>query len=213
MLNRRAFLTAAPRRWRRLARARSANAQGAGVTRRSIRGLSANDPDLAAMRRAVAAMKRASAIRCTQLDTLRRHPSQFLSARQLVFPAVASRLYPRLRAHLPGMSGKRDFALPYWNWTSDRQFPAAFAAGDRNSNPLFIRARRRRRHAAARRHGRPAGDLAHHEQPGLRGLRQHAAARPGQRGGVMAAPARLRRPSWSSIRTTACIRRSAATWR
>ena len=35
------------------------------------------------------------------------------------------------------LSGKRDFALPYWNWTADRQFPAAFAAGDRNSNPLF----------------------------------------------------------------------------
>ena len=35
------------------------------------------------------------------------------------------------------MSGKPDFALPYWNWTADRQFPAAFAAGDRNSNPLF----------------------------------------------------------------------------
>jgi len=33
-------------------------AQGAVVTRRSIRGMSANDPDLAAMRRAVAAMKR-----------------------------------------------------------------------------------------------------------------------------------------------------------
>ena len=35
------------------------------------------------------------------------------------------------------LSGKADFALPYWNWTADRQFPAAFAAGDRNSNPLF----------------------------------------------------------------------------
>jgi hypothetical protein len=32
-------------------------AQGAAVTRRSVRGMSANDPDLAAMSRAVAAMK------------------------------------------------------------------------------------------------------------------------------------------------------------
>ena len=70
------------------------------------------------------------------------------------------------------MSGKRDFALPYWNWTADRQFPAAFAAGDRSSNPLF--------------HPRPgvasglrlADDMVgqpvisrDHEQPGLRGVR------------------------------------------
>ena len=90
------------------------------------------------------------------------------------------------------LSGKPDFALPYWNWTADRQFPAAFAAGDRNSNPLF--------------HPRPgvanglrlADDMvgpavmsAHHEQSGFRGFRQHAAARPEQRRRVMAAPARL----------------------
>ena len=34
-----------------------ARAQGATVTRRTVRGMTANDPDLAAMQRAVAAMK------------------------------------------------------------------------------------------------------------------------------------------------------------
>lgn len=27
--------------------------------------------------------------------------------------------------------------MPYWDWSADRQFPAAFAAGNRASNPLF----------------------------------------------------------------------------
>jgi tyrosinase len=31
---------------------------------------------------------------------------------------------------------RADFALPYWDWTLDRRFPGAFAAGDRNTNPL-----------------------------------------------------------------------------
>ena len=35
------------------------------------------------------------------------------------------------------LSGKADFALPYWNWTADRQFPAAFRPAIASSNPLF----------------------------------------------------------------------------
>ena len=77
----------------------------------------------------------------------------------------------------------------------------------------FIRGPASRRLAAHRRHGRPGGDVADHEQPGLRGvrLRRGRAARTARprHGSAGSAP----RPSLSSIRTTACIRRSAATCR
>src|SRR5258708_35688257 len=57
MLNRRAFLAAGGSSLAMLGAAQPLRAQGAAVTRRSVRGMTANDPDLAAMRRAVAAMK------------------------------------------------------------------------------------------------------------------------------------------------------------
>jgi tyrosinase len=137
MLNRRAFVTAAAVSMATLGAGRNANAQGAGVTRRSIRGMSANDPDLAAMRRAVAAMKR-----LPQSDA--RNWIRFADVHRDFCPHGNWYFLPWHRAYIRAfericqeLSGKSDFALPYWNWTSDRQFPAVFAAGDRNSNPLF----------------------------------------------------------------------------
>ena len=136
-------------------------AQGAGVTRRSIRGMSANDPDLAAMRRAVAAMKA-----LPQSDA--RNWIRFADIHRNFCPHANWYFLPWHRAYIASfericqeLSGKRDFALPYWNWTADRQFPAAFSAGDRDSNPLF----HPRPGVASglrldRRHGRPGGDLA-----------------------------------------------------
>ena len=112
-------------------------AQGAGVRRRSVRGMSANDPDLAAMRRAVAAMKA-----LPQSDA--RNWIRFADIHRNFCPHGNWYFLPWHRAYIASfeaicqeLSGKSDFALPYWNWTADRQFPAAFAAGDRNSNPLF----------------------------------------------------------------------------
>jgi tyrosinase len=137
MLDRRAFLVAGGSSLALLGRDAPLRAQGAVVTRRSIRGMSANDPDLAAMRRAVAAMKR-----LPQSDA--RNWIRFADIHRNFCPHANWYFLPWHRAYIRAfericqeLSGKRDFALPYWNWTADRQFPAAFAAGDRDSNPLF----------------------------------------------------------------------------
>jgi hypothetical protein len=162
-----------------------------GVTRRSVPRHVANDPDLAAMRRAVAAMKA-----LPQSDA--RNWIRFADIHRNFCPHGNWYFLPWHRAYIASfericqeLSGKRDFALPYWNWTVDRQFPAAFAAGDRSFQPVVSPAPRCRAAAPRRGHGRPGGDLADHEQSGLRSVRLDAAARPEQRGGDMAAPARL----------------------
>jgi len=136
MLHRRAFLAAAGSSLALLG-SNALFAQGAGVRRRSVRGMSANDPDLAAMRRAVAAMKA-----LPQSDP--RNWIRFADIHRNFCPHGNWYFLPWHRAYIASfericreLSGKRDFALPYWNWTVDRQFPAAFAAGDRSSNPLF----------------------------------------------------------------------------
>jgi tyrosinase len=137
MLDRRAFLVAGGSSLAMLGRDAPVRAQGAGVTRRSIRGMSASDPDLAAMRRAVAAMKR-----LPQSDP--RNWLRFADIHRNFCPHANWYFLPWHRAYIRSfericqeLSGKADFALPYWNWTADRQFPAAFSAGDRDSNPLF----------------------------------------------------------------------------
>lgn len=50
-------------------------------------------------------------------------------------------MYERLTRELTGF---QDFALPYWDWTRDRQLPAAFAQATFNGapNPLFEASRR-----------------------------------------------------------------------
>jgi len=137
MLDRRAFLTAGGASLAMLGRDTPVRAQGATVRRRSIRGMSMNDPDLAAMRRAVARMKA-----LPQSDP--RNWLRFADIHRNFCPHANWYFLPWHRAYILAfericqeLSGKPDFALPYWNWTADRQFPAAFAAGDRNSNPLF----------------------------------------------------------------------------
>src|SRR6478672_6652574 len=135
LLHRRAFLAAAGSSLALFGNG-APFAQGAGVRRRSVRGMSANDPDLAAMSRAVAAMKA-----LPQSDS--RNWIRFADIHRNFCPHGNWYFLPWHRAYIASfericqeLSGKRDFALPYWNWTADRQFPAAFSAGDRNSNPL-----------------------------------------------------------------------------
>jgi tyrosinase len=137
MLNRRAFVTAGAASLATIGASVRIAAQGAAVTRRSVRGMSARDPDLAAMARAVARMKA-----LPQSDA--RNWTRFADIHRNFCPHGNWYFLPWHRAYILSferivreLSGKRDFALPYWNWTADRQFPAAFAAGDRNSNPLF----------------------------------------------------------------------------
>ena len=99
--------------------------------------MSANDPDLAAMRRAVAAMKRlpqSAARNWTRFADIHRNFCPHANWYFLPWHRAYIRAFERICREL---AGKSDFALPHWNWTADRQFPAAFAAGDRGSNPLF----------------------------------------------------------------------------
>jgi tyrosinase len=111
-------------------------AQNATVVRRSIREMSADDPDLAAMRRAVAAMKALPA-------SDPRNWTRFAEIHGSFCPHGNWYFLPWHRAYILAferlcreLSGKPDFALPYWNWTVDRRFPAAFAAGTPATNPL-----------------------------------------------------------------------------
>jgi tyrosinase len=112
------------------------SAQGTTVVRRSIRRMAANDPDIVAMRRAVARMKALPA-------SDPRNWIRFADIHRNFCPHGNWSFLPWHRAYILAFenicrefSGKPDFALPYWDWTTDREFPAAFAAGDRNSNPL-----------------------------------------------------------------------------
>jgi tyrosinase len=137
MLDRRAFIAAGGSSLALLGVNSPLLAQGATVARRSVRGMTANDPDLAAMSRAVAAMKA-----LPRSDP--RNWTRFADIHRSFCPHGNWYFLPWHRAYLVSfeeivreLSGKADFALPYWNWTADRAFPAAFAAGDRNSNPLF----------------------------------------------------------------------------
>ena len=137
MFNRRAFLAAGGSSLAMLGAAHPLHAQGAAVTRRSVRGMTANDPDLAAMRRGVAAMKALP-------PSDPRNWIRFAETHRSFCPHGNWYFLPWHRAYIltferivRELSGKADFALPYWNWTADRAFPAMFAAGDRNSNPLF----------------------------------------------------------------------------
>lgn len=133
MLNRRAFVAASASS---LA-AFGAGAQGVTATRRSLRTMRANDPDLATYRRAVAAMKALP-------PSDPRNWLRFADVHRNFCPHGNWYFLPWHRAYLVALericrdlTGNQNFALPYWNWTIDRQFPAAFAAGDRASNPLF----------------------------------------------------------------------------
>lgn len=137
MLDRRAFLIAGASQLALLGGTARISAQGATVTRRSVRGMTMRDPDLAAMARAVQRMKA-----LPQSDP--RNWIRFADLHRSFCPHGNWYFLPWHRAYILSferivreLSGKGDFALPYWNWTADRQFPAAFSAGDRNSNPLF----------------------------------------------------------------------------
>lgn len=110
--------------------------QGAAGTRRSVRGMSLNDPDLAAYRRGVAAMKALP-------GSDARNWNRFAAIHANFCPHGNWYFLPWHRAYLVALEGiirdlaeKPDFALPYWDWTTERQLPAAFAAGNPRSNPL-----------------------------------------------------------------------------
>jgi tyrosinase len=106
------------------------------VVRRSVGSMGENDPDLAAYRTAVTDMLAlpGSDFRnwISQADIHRNH-----------CPHGNWYFLPWHRAYLSAfericrsLSGKADFALPYWDWTVDRQLPSAFTRGDESNNVL-----------------------------------------------------------------------------
>ena len=192
MLDRRAFLVAGGSSLALLARCaapRAGRSRHAALHSRHVRQRSRSRRDAPRGR----SDETAAAVRCAQLDPLRRHPPQFLSARQLVLPAVAPRLHPRVRAHLPGIVGQARLRAAVLELDRGPAIPGGVRRRRPRLQPaVSSAARRRQRPAARRRHGRSGGDVGHHEQSGLRGFRQHAAARSEQRRRVMAAAGRLR---------------------
>src|SRR5262245_60030313 len=113
MLDRRVFLAAGGSALATLGASSPLLAQGALATRRSVRGMTANDPDLAAMRRAVAAMKA-----LPQSDP--RNWIRFAEVHRASCPHGNWYFLPWHRAYILAferivreLSGKADFALPY----------------------------------------------------------------------------------------------------
>jgi tyrosinase len=135
MLHRRAFVTGVSA-LAMLCGLRAGLGQGAVTTRRSVRGMAANDPDLAAYRRGVAAMKALP-------PSDPRNWSRFAAIHASFCPHGNWYFLPWHRGYLVSLENiirdlaeKPDFALPYWDWTADRQLPPAFAAGNPRTNPL-----------------------------------------------------------------------------
>ena len=137
MLTRRGFMAAgASRPLAVLGPAGPLAAQGAAGARRSVATMAANDPDLVAYRRAVAAMK------ALPLSDPRNW-TRFSLVHRDFCPHGNWYFLPWHRAYLVSfervcreLSGKADFALPYWDWTANRRVPQAFTAGTPQSNPL-----------------------------------------------------------------------------
>ncbi len=135
MLSRRSFVAAGASGIAMLGASRRGLAQGI-VTRRPISALRANDPDLVAMRDAVAAMK----------DLPRSDPRnwiRFADVHRNFCPHANWYFLPWHRAYIAAfesivreLAGRPDFALPYWDWSVERRLPTAFASGTPASNPL-----------------------------------------------------------------------------
>jgi tyrosinase len=135
MLHRRAFVAGASA-LAVLAPIRAGVAQGAAGTRRSVRGMAANDPDLAAYRRAVAAMKSLPASDPRNWNRFAAIHAAFCPHGNWYFLPWHRAYLVTLEAIVRDLADKPDFALPYWDWTAQRELPPAFAAGNPRNNPL-----------------------------------------------------------------------------
>lgn len=110
--------------------------QGVVATRRSVRSMASNDPDLVAYRRAVAAMKALPASDPRNWNRFAAIHARFCPHGNWYFLPWHRGFLVSLENIVRDLADKPDFALPYWDWTSQRQLPPAFAAGNPRSNPL-----------------------------------------------------------------------------
>ncbi len=119
-------------------------AQGQPPQRRSLGDLQLNDPIVQAWRDGVAQLKQKSAseaISWANFAAIHGNAAGFNKC-----PHGNWYFLPWHRAYLVmyertvrQLTGHDDFALPYWDWTADRQLPAAFSQPTWNGqpNPLF----------------------------------------------------------------------------
>jgi tyrosinase len=110
--------------------------QSAAGTRRAVRGMTLDDPDLAAYLRGVQAMRALP-------PSDPRNWNRFAGIHARFCPHGNWYFLPWHRAYMVtlenivrDLAGKPDFALPYWDWTAQRQLPPPFAAGSPRTNPL-----------------------------------------------------------------------------
>jgi len=143
MLTRRALLAGGAAAMATLGAARRTVAQAEVVTRRPIGRMAAADPDLAALRRAVAAMKALPA-------SDPRNWVRFADIHRNFCPHANWYFLPWHRAYLlsyermiRAVTGNSAFAMPYWDWTANRTVPQAFrdATYGGQPNPLYVAAR------------------------------------------------------------------------
>lgn len=117
-------------------------AQGAPKLRRSLHGMAPNDPILQTWRDGVRLLKAASGnVSWTNFAAIHGDASNFN-----LCPHGNWFFLPWHRAYILSyeqavrqLTGNSDFALPYWDWTLDRQMPPAFVEPTFNGqpNPLF----------------------------------------------------------------------------
>lgn len=117
-------------------------AQGAPKLRRSLHGMAPNDPILQTWRDGVRLLKAATGnVSWASFAAIHGNTSQFN-----LCPHGNWYFLPWHRAYLLSyeravrqLTGNNDFALPYWDWTLDRQMPSAFVDPMFNgqTNPLF----------------------------------------------------------------------------
>jgi tyrosinase len=117
-------------------------AQGAPKLRRSLHGMAPNDPILQTWRDGVRLLKAASGnVSWANFAAIHGNANDFN-----LCPHGNWYFLPWHRAYLltyeravRSLTGNNDFALPYWDWTLDRQMPPAFVDAMFNGqpNPLF----------------------------------------------------------------------------
>jgi tyrosinase len=120
----------------------AALAQGMPKLRRSLHGMAPNDPILQTWRDGVRLLKAASGnVSWASFATIHGDANDFN-----LCPHGNWYFLPWHRAYLLSyeravrqLTGNNDFALPYWDWTEDRQMPPAFVEPTFNGqpNPLF----------------------------------------------------------------------------
>lgn len=100
----------------------TASGAGAVRVRRSIARMSANDPDVEALRRAIPLMRRSGAWETQVALHADMYNRQHSTWRFLPWHRLQLVRFEQIVARV---SGKADFALPYWDWSRD-PFPPLF---------------------------------------------------------------------------------------